>query len=95
MGRGRLLTPRVTPRLHSSVLGRSPPLVQYMTRIFASVRRPWVTSSTLATGNEDAKVLMVVQPNERNVFDQRLIAAELWEKHGAGSLVRSRSTPLT
>ena len=40
---------------------------------------------------------MVVQPNERNVFDQRLIAAKLWEKHGAGSLVRSRSAlhPLT
>ena len=53
--------------------------------------------ATLATGDEEAKVLMVVQPNERNVFDQRLIAAKLWEKHGAGSLVRSRSAlhPLT
>ena len=35
-----------------------------------------------AMGNTDAKVLMVVQPNERNIFDQRLIAAKLWEKHG-------------
>ena len=35
-----------------------------------------------AMGDEEAKVLMVVQPNERNVFDQRWIATRLWEEHG-------------
>jgi len=33
-------------------------------------------------GDGGAKVLMVVQPAERNVFDQRWIAAQLWEQHG-------------
>tara|TARA_B110000977_G_scaffold200338_1_gene290478 strand:+ start:1749 stop:3269 length:1521 start_codon:yes stop_codon:yes gene_type:complete len=35
----------------------------------------------LAAGFTDAKILMVVQPNERNVFDQRLVANELFETH--------------
>jgi glutathione synthase len=35
-----------------------------------------------AMGDPAAKVLMVVQPEERNVFDQRWIAARLWEVHG-------------
>jgi hypothetical protein len=36
----------------------------------------------LAAGDQDAKLLMVCQPNEKNVFDQRLVAHLLWEKHG-------------
>lgn len=44
-------------------------------------------AATLAAGwramnDPDAKVLMVVQPNEKNVFDQRWIATKLWEDHG-------------
>lgn len=35
-----------------------------------------------AAGDEGAKLLMVVQPGERNVFDQRLIAQRLWDAHG-------------
>ncbi|KAJ2878984.1 Glutathione synthetase, partial [Coemansia asiatica] len=32
-------------------------------------------------GNKDALVVMVVQPNERNVYDQRFVEARLWENH--------------
>ena len=35
-----------------------------------------------AMGEDDAAILFVVQPHERNVFDQRLIAQRLWEAHG-------------
>ena len=35
---------------------------------------------------DDAKILFVVQPNERNVFDQRIIAQRLWTKHGVASI---------
>ena len=35
-----------------------------------------------AMGEDDASILFVVQPHERNVFDQRLIAQRLWEAHG-------------
>ena len=35
-----------------------------------------------AAGDEGAKLLMVVQPGERNIFDQRLIAQRLWDAHG-------------
>ncbi|KAG1884076.1 glutathione synthase [Suillus subluteus] len=34
-----------------------------------------------AYGVRDARILFVVQPNERNVFDQRLLEYELLEKH--------------
>ncbi|KAI0265685.1 glutathione synthase [Gloeopeniophorella convolvens] len=33
-------------------------------------------------GNPDAHILFVVQPNERNIFDQRLLEYELLESHG-------------
>ncbi|KAJ1799561.1 Glutathione synthetase [Coemansia sp. RSA 2399] len=32
-------------------------------------------------GNNDAVVVMVVQPRERNVFDQRWVEKRLWERH--------------
>ena len=48
-------------------------------------------ADTLAAGwramnEDDAKILFVVQPNERNVFDQRIIAQRLWTKHGIASI---------
>ena len=48
-------------------------------------------ADTLAAGwramnDDDAKILFVVQPNERNVFDQRIIAQRLWTKHGIASI---------
>ena len=48
-------------------------------------------ADTLAAGwramnEDDAKILFVVQPNERNVFDQRIIAQRLWTKHGVASI---------
>ena len=41
-----------------------------------------------AMGEDDASILFVVQPHERNVFDQRLIAQRLWEVYGV-SCVRA------
>jgi glutathione synthase len=35
-----------------------------------------------AAGDANARVLMVVQPGETNVFDQRLLAETLWNEHG-------------
>ncbi|KAJ2621217.1 Glutathione synthetase [Coemansia spiralis] len=32
-------------------------------------------------GNKDAVIVMVVQPGERNVYDQRWIETRLWERH--------------
>ncbi|KAI8319861.1 glutathione synthase, partial [Martensiomyces pterosporus] len=32
-------------------------------------------------GNKDAIVAMVVQPNERNIYDQRWVETRLWERH--------------
>jgi glutathione synthase len=39
-----------------------------------------------AMNDDDARVLMVVQPCERNVFDQRMIEAALWERHGVKTI---------
>ncbi|KAJ1961738.1 Glutathione synthetase [Dipsacomyces acuminosporus] len=32
-------------------------------------------------GNKNAIVVMVVQPNERNIYDQRWVETRLWERH--------------
>ncbi|KAF7291892.1 Glutathione synthetase [Mycena indigotica] len=40
-----------------------------------------LAAAHFAYGVKDAKILFVVQPGERNVFDQRLLEYELLEKH--------------
>ena len=39
--------------------------------------------------NTEPVILFVVQPNERNSFDQRLLEYELWETHGIRSIRKS------
>ena len=48
----------------------------------ARARRGYSRRGWRAAGDEGAKLLMVVQPGERNIFDQRLIAQRLWDAHG-------------
>jgi glutathione synthase len=41
-----------------------------------------VKEYTKRGGAADAIVVMVVQPDEHNAFDQRILEFELWETHG-------------
>ncbi|CAN6641461.1 hypothetical protein TRVA0_018S02366 [Trichomonascus vanleenenianus] len=56
------------------------PSLSDMAAGLATMHRAYVKQAGLAE-DEPAAVLMVVQPNERNVLDQRLVEYELNEKH--------------
>lgn len=54
------------------------PSLQKITESLAKMHKAYQKSSE----DEETAILVVVQPGERNIFDQRLIEFELFEKHG-------------
>jgi glutathione synthetase len=47
------------------------------------------TSANKRKNSSQPKILFVIQPNERNVFDQRFLEYELLEKHGIHAIRRT------
>ena len=48
-----------------------------------------IAAAAQAHGAPEAVVVMVVQPGERNAYDQQWIQANLWEKHRVRTVRRS------